>query len=210
MSRNIRAGERPLFPFSSPKYLVNLTKRCWQTDTSLRPSFSAICRVLRHIKKFLVMNPSNGQPELQSPPIDSCELEIGFQRKFLANGSFDAAAVSQIPFQMFAYKLAEIDKTRMASTIDRICETASEGESICKDESFCATNENFAPLGDSRSIWSDMPYKRIPTTKVANLKSRRIPGQFTRFSRFYKLKNCTIYSNMTDTVAISSTTFMSS
>lgn len=27
MSRNIRAGERPLFPFHSPKFITNLTKR---------------------------------------------------------------------------------------------------------------------------------------------------------------------------------------
>ncbi|BAS94091.1 Os05g0422800 [Oryza sativa Japonica Group] len=28
-SKNIRAGERPLFPFQSPKYLTSLTRRWW-------------------------------------------------------------------------------------------------------------------------------------------------------------------------------------
>ncbi|KAG0484689.1 hypothetical protein HPP92_008768 [Vanilla planifolia] len=56
MSRNIRAGERPLFPSASPKYLTNLTKKCWHADPSQRPSFSSICRVLRYIKRFLILN----------------------------------------------------------------------------------------------------------------------------------------------------------
>ena len=45
VSRNIRAGERLLFPHTAPKYLVNLTKRCWHTDPNQRPSFSSICRI---------------------------------------------------------------------------------------------------------------------------------------------------------------------
>ncbi|MED6175054.1 hypothetical protein PIB30_074886 [Stylosanthes scabra] len=42
MSRNIRAGERPLFSPNSPKYIVNLTKKCWHTEPDQRPSFSSI------------------------------------------------------------------------------------------------------------------------------------------------------------------------
>ncbi|KAF8675989.1 hypothetical protein HU200_047492 [Digitaria exilis] len=60
-SKNIRAGERPLFPFQAPKYLVALTKRCWHADPAQRPAFASVCRVLRYVKRFLVMNPDQQQ-----------------------------------------------------------------------------------------------------------------------------------------------------
>lgn len=47
MVRNIRAGGRPLFPYPAPKYLANLTRKCWHPNPILRPSFSSICRILR-------------------------------------------------------------------------------------------------------------------------------------------------------------------
>ncbi|XP_065858596.1 uncharacterized protein [Euphorbia lathyris] len=107
MTKNIRAGERPLFPSLSPKYLVNLTKKCWHSDPNHRPSFSSICRVLRYIKKFLVMDPPiEGQLIMQSPPVDYSDLEAGF----LKSHRTEKNTVSQIPFQMFVYKLAEREK----------------------------------------------------------------------------------------------------
>lgn len=36
-SRNIRAGEHPLFLFQPPNYLVALTKRCWHADPEQCP-----------------------------------------------------------------------------------------------------------------------------------------------------------------------------
>lgn len=68
MSRNIRAGERPLFPFpsSNAKYLTNLTKRCWHTEPNQRPTFTSICRILRYVKRFLMMNP---QSDHHPPPL---------------------------------------------------------------------------------------------------------------------------------------------
>ncbi|KAF8033404.1 hypothetical protein BT93_D2112 [Corymbia citriodora subsp. variegata] len=172
MSRNIRAGERPLFSFPSPKYLVNLTRRCWQTEPSLRPSFSSICRILRYIKKFLVMNPDNGHPDLQSPPVDCCDIEAGFQKKFSVNRN--SMAVVQIPFHMFAYKLAELDKTRVNTKV-RICETASEAETTCKDENLSADDDSFVlPVRYARSVFSDIPDKKL-TNKGTALKVRRAP-----------------------------------
>uniref|UniRef100_A0A453A1W9 Protein kinase domain-containing protein n=1 Tax=Aegilops tauschii subsp. strangulata TaxID=200361 RepID=A0A453A1W9_AEGTS len=69
MSKNIRAGERPLFPFQAPKYLTGLTRRCWHGDPAQRPPFSSICRVLRYVKRFLVMNPEQhgGQGDASTP-----------------------------------------------------------------------------------------------------------------------------------------------
>ncbi|KAK1631956.1 hypothetical protein QYE76_006271 [Lolium multiflorum] len=44
-SKNIRAGERPLFPFQAPKYLTGLTRRCWHADPAQarRSAPSAAC-----------------------------------------------------------------------------------------------------------------------------------------------------------------------
>ncbi|KAJ6828555.1 putative serine/threonine-protein kinase roco7 [Iris pallida] len=82
MSRNIKADVRPLFPFPSPKCLVSLTKRCWQSEPTQRPSFASICRMLRYIKRFLVLNPDNGQPELPAPPLDYFDIETNLSRRF--------------------------------------------------------------------------------------------------------------------------------
>lgn len=171
MSRNIRAGERPLFPFPSPKYLVNLTKRCWQTDPCQRLSFSSICRILRYIKKFLAMNPDQGLPQLQSPPLDCCEIEAGFLKKIsLEEGRSSMNSVSQIPYQMFSYRLLEKEKTSCSDIKDNNCEAASDAGSICrdapslckdsasvcKDENVSVVEDPIVPPSDTRSVYSDV------------------------------------------------------
>ncbi|KAK2664230.1 hypothetical protein Ddye_002804 [Dipteronia dyeriana] len=164
MARNIRAGGRPLFPSSSPKYIVNLTKRCWHTNPSQRPSFSSICRILRYIKKFLVLNPEIVE-SFQSPLADYYDIEAGFVKKFVGEGNSDVPCVSRIPFQMFAYRVAEKDKASLskdkqwdltsdASSLDLIAPTANnDSRSVCSDvKSVCF---------DLRSVYSEVPGKRI-------------------------------------------------
>ncbi|XP_007040437.2 PREDICTED: calcium-dependent protein kinase 1 [Theobroma cacao] len=155
MSRNIRAGERPLFPYTAPKYLVNLTKRCWHTDPNQRPSFSSISRILRYIKKYLVMNPDRDQPEMQSPVADYCEIEAWFLKKFTANGTFSPLSVAQIPFQMFAYRLAEKDKS-ILNTQDKNGELASEAASICRDENNSTVEDPLIAASETKSVSSDV------------------------------------------------------
>nr|XP_011463958.1 PREDICTED: mitogen-activated protein kinase kinase kinase 7-like [Fragaria vesca subsp. vesca] len=191
MSQTIRAGGRPLFPFPSPKYLVNLTKRCWQTDPSQRLSFASICRILRYIKKFLSMNPDVDQPILQSPPTDYCEIEAWFQKQYKAGGHADAASVSQIPFQMFSYRLGEKEKTPgliRVKSLDSVTETAS----MCKAEaeanismsdsltviddtrSFCSDARS---LYDVRSVFSEAPTKRsLAAKKRSEVRGRKASG----------------------------------
>ncbi|XP_022737885.1 mitogen-activated protein kinase kinase kinase 7-like [Durio zibethinus] len=154
VSRNIRAGERPLFPYTAPKYLVSLTKRCWHTDPNQRPSFSSICRILRYIKKFLVMNADHDQPELQFPVADYCEIEAWFL-KFTANGAFSPLSVAQIPFQMFAYRLAEKDRT-ILNTKDKNGELAIEAASICRDENNSTVEDPLTAASDTKSVASDV------------------------------------------------------
>ncbi|XP_031129885.1 tyrosine-protein kinase ABL1-like isoform X2 [Ipomoea triloba] len=142
--RNLIAGERPLFPHPSPRYLVNLTKKCWQTDPSLRPSFSSICRILRYIKKVLVINPEHGQPECPPPLVDYCDIEARYSKKLPEDG---ICTVSQIPYQMFAYKLVEREKA----------------SGSCKEKSWDSTNDRVGVIDDlfhrppdSRSAYSEI------------------------------------------------------
>jgi serine/threonine protein kinase len=191
MSRNIRAGERPLFPIPAPKYLVNLTKKCWQTDPSQRPTFSSICRILRYIKKFLAMNPDNGQPDdLQSPSVDFCDIEALFVKKFPAEGDGDIASVSQIPFEMFAYKLAEKDKTCM-SIEDKCWVPASDAASISRDDNLSEVEDQLIPASDAGSVFfdemsvcSEAPLKKNLTPKKRpELKMRKkAPGRILLIS----------------------------
>ncbi|KAM7277755.1 hypothetical protein ACFE04_004889 [Oxalis oulophora] len=200
MARNIRAGERPLFPFPSPKYLVNLTKKCWHTDPNQRPSFSSICRILRYIKKFLVVNPEYGELDMLAPSIDYCEIESGFLRRFFME---DQSCVGQIPFQMFAYRLAEKGKVNWGRK-DKGSDQAGNEEcvSVVEDpilppmdtRSVCLERKiNFA---DTRSVCTEVPDKRSlmdrkvlleeRITPIRKLKKTPAPGQQTLLVTSFK------------------------
>jgi len=131
--RNIRAGERPLFPCPSPKYLMSLTKRCWQTDPTQRPSFSSICRVLRYIKRFFIINMDHNPPDLPCPAVDYFEIEMSLLRRFVSFAGVEALKVTEIPFQMFAYRLMEREKTNV-NLKEKSSESSSEGASINEDD----------------------------------------------------------------------------
>ncbi|EEF51311.1 serine/threonine-protein kinase GIN4 [Ricinus communis] len=154
MAKNIRAGERPLFPSLSPKYLVNLTKKCWHTDPNYRPSFSSISRVLRYIKKYLVMNPVDGQLVMQSPPVDYSELEAGFLKRYPGEMNGGLASVSQIPFQMFVYRISEKERTSLSFRFKQ--SETSEAASNGWDENISVVEDPVVPASDARSISSDM------------------------------------------------------
>ncbi|KAF5478130.1 hypothetical protein F2P56_004715 [Juglans regia] len=183
MSRNIRSGERPLFTLPSPKYLVNLTKKCWQTDPTQRPSFSSICRILRSIKKFLAMSPDNGQPELQLPSVDYCDIEALFKKKFSAEGGGELAPVSQIPFQLFAYKLTEKDKTCM-SIKDKCSDPANDVASTHREDEVSVLDDQLVPASDAGSVsfdvlsfCSETPIKKVVARKkYPESKTRKVPG----------------------------------
>ncbi|CAN4108378.1 unnamed protein product [Withania somnifera] len=166
MSRNIRAGERPLFPFHSPKYLTSLTKKCWHTDPYQRPSFSSICRVLRYVKRFLVMNPEHSQQDSPLPPVDYLPL--------LGNSESDPLPVTQIPFQMFAYRVTEKEKTSTTHR-DINSESGSDGASACGDDPVMA--EDPLPSPTEKKIASpEILTKRLSIRKPADIKVSKQPG----------------------------------
>ncbi|XP_044476973.1 serine/threonine-protein kinase MARK2-like [Mangifera indica] len=183
MVRNIRAGERPLFPSGYPKYIVNLTKKCWHPTPSQRPSFSSICRILRYIKKSLVMNPEHAQSEFQSPLADYYDIEAGFLRKFVLERSYDEISITQIPFQLFSYRISEKEKA-ILNNKDTHLELGSDAVSICKDR--CASVDAIMlaneMASDVKSVCFDMRsvYTEIPGKNVSQFDTRSVHSEAPR------------------------------
>lgn len=166
MSRNIRAGERPLFPFHSPKYVTNLTRRCWQAEPSQRPTFSSICRILRYIKRFLVMNPDyNSQQFPPMPLVDYFELEMRLlSSKFPSWETHNPLPITEIPFQMFAYKVEEKDKA--FATPRDTSESGSDKASISGDENVITIEEPFPHLTERKFLPSpEAMNKKLPLSR---------------------------------------------
>ncbi|KAG7604555.1 unnamed protein product [Arabidopsis thaliana] len=185
MAINIRMGERPLFPFPSPKYLVSLIKRCWHSEPSQRPNFSSICRILRYIKKFLVVNPDHGHPQMQTPLVDCWDLEARFLRKFPGDAGSHTASVNQIPFQLYSYRVLE--KEKMNPNSKESSETSeSESVSVVEDppnamitrdtKSLCL--DTISEYSDTRSVYSEAPMKKVSALKKSGemAKLRRSPS----------------------------------
>ncbi|GER33014.1 protein kinase family protein [Striga asiatica] len=155
MVRNILAGERPLFSYPSPKYLQNLTRKCWQTNPDTRPTFSSICRILRYIKKNLAINPNHGDPESPPPLVDYYDMEAAYLKKF-SNGGAGPQPVSQIPFQMFTYAVLEKEKV-----CGRRWDPAAEGSRTFHRAASLFDDEQMddlflVPAGDRRSVCSEI------------------------------------------------------
>ncbi|XP_047972305.1 probable serine/threonine-protein kinase roco5 [Salvia hispanica] len=149
MARNVMAGERPLFSRPTPKYLTNLTKKCWQTNPDLRPSFSSICRILRYIKKNLIISPEHAHPHSPPPLVEYCDMEAAYLKKFEEEGSGNLAPVTQIPFQMLAYKIIEKEKTN-SKKWDMV------PASIFDEEQLTAMDDLFLVPTDPRMVCSDI------------------------------------------------------
>ncbi|XP_057450061.1 uncharacterized protein LOC130741233 [Lotus japonicus] len=202
-NQNIKAGERPLFPYRSPKYLVSLIKKCWQTDPAQRPSFSSICRILRYTKKFLsmnpeyhVINPELNQLELQSPPVDCCDIEAIFIKNFPMERVSNLSAVSQIPYEMFAYKVAEKGKINHSISTKDKCSEPAKNEPLLSaeendDQNTVSTDDNASlsedPLpqvtnpssicGDTQPVCSEAPpRKSVTIKKPTQLKVKKDQG----------------------------------
>ncbi|KAL6575662.1 hypothetical protein OROHE_001039 [Orobanche hederae] len=177
MSRNIRAGERPLFPFHSPKYITNLTKKCWHTDPSQRPSFSTMCRILRYTKRFLVMNPEHSQPDAPMPPVDFSDLDGGANVRNLygVEGScYRVHGVYMIPFQMFAYRVAERERANCRERDNS--ESGSDGASTCDEKAedpFTSPTERKTSLPSPEVMIRKLS---LSTKKTLEIKTGKQPG----------------------------------
>ncbi|CAN7097207.1 unnamed protein product [Brassica rapa subsp. narinosa] len=193
MSRNIRAGERPLFPFHSPKFITNLTKRCWHADPNQRPSFSSISRVLRYIKRFLALNPECQQDTLVSPPVDYCEIETKLLKKLSWEKTTELVQVSQVPFQMFAYRVVEQAKTCKKNNLREASESGSEWASCSEDEGGGGSDEQVSSEKERRLSCSNevgMRKKKPVSKRASGLKPIQKPGTSRGRSRHPPLSPC--------------------
>ncbi|KAK2650118.1 hypothetical protein Ddye_017607 [Dipteronia dyeriana] len=181
MSRNIRAGERPLFPFHAPKYVTNLTKRCWHADPNQRPSFTSICRILRYIKRFLLLNPDyNIQPDPPMPEMEYCEIESRLSKEFASWETPNLLLpISEIPFQMFVYRIVEKEKTCGGSMKDT-SESGSDRASVSGDENVTTPDEPFphvTPVTETRRLPSpETMTKRLSMLKKSSEGKANKPG----------------------------------
>lgn len=176
MSRNIRAGERPLFPHSMPKYVTNLTKRCWHTDPNQRPSFSSICRILRYTKRFVAMHPDyNSQTDPPTPTVDYCDIESGLLRKLPSSTREASSPITDIPFQMFAYRVVE--KEKAGASIKDTSESGSDA-SACGDETTSSIDDPFpTPVEKRLPASREGTTRRLSLTKNnSDIKLNKLPG----------------------------------
>ncbi|KAL2892082.1 Light-sensor Protein kinase [Bienertia sinuspersici] len=177
MGRNIRAGERPLFPHQCPKYVTNLTKRCWHSDPEQRPSFTSICRILRYIKRFLAMNPDHSHPDSPVPLVDYYDIESSLQKKFPSWISKEPYPVSEIPFQMFAYQIMERERC-ISSYFKDTSESGSEAASISGDEHATVADDPLLAVTERKSPVPDEIMKRRLSlvSRFPDTKTNRNPG----------------------------------
>lgn len=178
VSHNIRTGERPLFPFQSPKYVMSLTKRCWHSDPTQRPSFSSICRVLRYIKRFLLMNPDHSQPEAPLPVVDYTEIDAKLRENYAYWESSDLLPISDLPFQIFSYRIVEKEKS--ISSQRETSESESDVTSAGGDDNLML-DETFSPAIERKTVISPDTLKSRPKRlsslkKIPDLKTNKSPG----------------------------------
>lgn len=148
--------------------------------------------------EYHVINPELNQLELQSPPVDCCDIEAMFLKSFPMGRAPNLSSVSQIPYEMFAYKIAEKGKISQSNntTKDKCCEPAKDEPSVCRDENdeqntVCGDDnasimEDPLPLityprpicDDTQSVCSEAPSRKSVTIKKpTQMKAKKDQGQ---------------------------------
>lgn len=169
----IKSGERPLIPSTFPRYLSSFIKRCWHADPKFRPSFSSICRILRHIKRklFLVPDPNSAQDLVPSP--DLCDIETSLARHLPQWGTPEFGdQVANIPLQMFAFRVMEREKIMKYSaaaavvagikSVDKIV-AAAEGAGGSKSADKMENAENHESVeGLTNSVSNSITKLKVP------------------------------------------------
>lgn len=105
-------------PPSPPKYLTHFIRWCLNSDPSHRPNFSSICRILRYVKRFLLLNPNHSRPYAPVPVVDYHELESSLCQRFSSWSETSTINVTEVPFQMFSYKVMEMEMIGTSNTIN--------------------------------------------------------------------------------------------
>ncbi|XVF33206.1 hypothetical protein REPUB_Repub17cG0148500 [Reevesia pubescens] len=108
------------------------------------------------------MNPDyNNQSELPMPAVDYFDIESRLQGKFPTWEVSNPLPTSQIPFEMFAYRVLEKDKT--AVTLKDTSESGSDRTSISGNENTTA-DDSLESVTERRSLPSPEAMLRRPFT----------------------------------------------
>ncbi|MED6175053.1 hypothetical protein PIB30_074885 [Stylosanthes scabra] len=91
-----------------------------------------------------------------SPSVDYCDIESALLKKFPSWGSSESTSISQIPFQMFSYRVAERGKIGTSSKENSESESdrSACGDDLTTsgDEAFLSSEKKTNPANDSTSI----------------------------------------------------------
>ncbi|MCO5563114.1 hypothetical protein L7F22_016750 [Adiantum nelumboides] len=109
--RRVLAGERPTLPSYCPQALSSYIESCWSAEPSKRPPFSQICRVLRYIKAFVLLqdhclSPSHMSWLSHSLTHIACAHIDDMVRSFMhPRGTLFQPQPLNIPFEMYSCSL---------------------------------------------------------------------------------------------------------
>lgn len=123
------------------------------------------------------MNPDHSQPEAPMPVVDYCETEAKLRRNFPYWESPDPLPISELPFQMFAYRVVENEKST-SSDQRETSESGSDTASAAGDDNV-VLDEPFSPAIERKSVVSpDTTIKKKLSTvkKLADVKTHKQPG----------------------------------
>ncbi|URE18065.1 kinase family [Musa troglodytarum] len=127
------------------------------------------------------MNPDHSQPDAPMPPVDYFDLETSLSKKFASWARKDTPRVSEIPFQMYAYRVVEREKTS-ANVKDKCSDSGSEVASLCGDENVFSITPPDDAVSTSvttakSSSQNSADAKNKSSAKKANGKTNKQTGQ---------------------------------
>ena len=140
------------------------------------------------------MNPDQCHPQIQTPLVDCWDLEARYLRKFPGDLGSHLASVTQIPFQLYSYRVLEREKMNPTNSKESSSTEASESEVedppnavIIRDtKSLCL--DTISEYSDTRSVYSEAPIKKVSASKNSDelVKLRKSPslGLFFHLSVF--------------------------
>nr|CAD1842294.1 unnamed protein product [Ananas comosus var. bracteatus] len=133
------------------------------------------------MKRFLILNPDHNQLDLPTPTVDYFDLETSLCKRFATWGTTDALKVSEIPFQLFGYRVTERERASL-NLKEKSSESGSEGASICGEENGFGLNiheDPFpSPVGSARAppLQVNCETTKKATTKKTDAKAKTPNG----------------------------------
>lgn len=127
-----------------------------------------------------MMNPEYSHPNNPVPLVDYCDIESGFLKRFPSwINSEPYPPVSEIPFQIFAYRVMEREKC--ISYIKDTSESGSEVAYTSGDEHVTTANETLISVMENKNPKPDEYTKRRLSlnNRSPDARANKYPGMHT-------------------------------